>query len=115
MRTVLEWVIVALNVLAILFGLRQYARGQHDADVADAYKGLISRGLLDESKTETYAKAHNGWHVKDRLHSIGDPDGFVQMLFAVGIAVCVGNIVAILLLSINRDGLSAEHPQMPTV
>jgi hypothetical protein len=109
MRTSLKWLVVALNLAAIilLIGLRQYAHGYHDADVADAYQGLVSRGLLDESKAEAYARDHHGWNPKDRLHSIGDPDGFVQDVFVVGVIACIGNTAAILFLSRKRDDLSA--------
>src|SRR5208283_4534968 len=97
MNTVLKWIILTANIFVIigLVGLRQYAFGQHEADVNDAYQGLINRGLLDESKVEIYAKEHNGWNPKDRLNSIGNPDGFVQMLFALGTGACIFNTFAI--------------------
>jgi hypothetical protein len=98
MNSVLKWVILTANIFVIigLVGLRQYAFGQHVADVNDAYQGMISRGLLDENKVENYAKEHNGWNPKDRLNSIGNPDGFVQLLFALGTGDCTLNAFAIL-------------------
>jgi hypothetical protein len=109
MRTSLKWLVIALNLAAIvlLLGLRQYARGQHEADVADAYQGLVDRGLLDESKAAAYAQAHHGWNPKDRLHSIGDPNGFVQWLFVVGTIACIGNCITVFLLTKKHDDLSA--------
>ena len=109
MRAPFKWLVIALNLVAIvlLIGLCQYAHGYHEVDVADAYQGLVSRGLLDESKAEAYAKDHHGWNPKDRLHSIGDPDGFVLDIFIVGVVACIGNAAAILLLTRKHDDLSA--------
>jgi hypothetical protein len=109
MRASLKWFVVVLNLagIVVLVGLRQYAHGYHEIEVADAYHGLVSRGLLDEGKSEVYAKDHHGWNPKNRLSSIGDPNGFVQDIFLVGLAACIGNVVAILFLSRKNNDLSA--------
>jgi hypothetical protein len=77
----LKWTVVAANLFAIfvMLGLRSYAIGRHNVDVEDAYQGLISRGLLDESKAEAYAKEHNGWNPKDRLDDISNPAGLSKI------------------------------------
>lgn len=109
MQTSLKWFVVVLNLAAIvvLVGLRQYAHGYHDKNVADAYDGLVSRGMLDGEKADAYARDHNGWSPKNRLRSIGDPDGFLQDIFVVGVLACICNTAAILLFSRKRNDFSA--------
>ena len=105
MQTFVKWVVIAANVFAIILflGLYQYAHGRHTMEVEDAYQGLILRGLLDEGKSEAYAKDHNGWNPKDRLQDIGNPDGFVSMLSMLGFGVCIFNVVAILVLTRKKN------------
>jgi hypothetical protein len=107
----MKWILVFLNVAAILvlIGLRQYAHGYHRMEAEDAYQGLISRGLLDEKKVEEYARLHNGWHPRERLASIGSPDGFVQNIFVVGVAACAINAVAVLMM-LHRRRLKGAEP-----
>ncbi len=101
----MKWIVIAINLAAVcvFVGLRQYAHGYHNVDVEDAYQGLISRALLDDAEAAEYAQAHNGWHPKERLRSIGHPDGFVQVLFVGGVAVCLINSAAVLLLTRKRS------------
>jgi hypothetical protein len=106
----MKWIVILLNLAAVfaLVGLRQYAHGYHRMEAEDAYQGLVSRGLLDEAKSAEYARSHNGWHPRERLQSIGNPDGFVQVIFVVGVAACILNSAVIILLGRGRGLESAE-------
>ena len=106
-RTVL---LVNCVALVALISLRQYARGYHSAQAQWAYDAFVSRGLLDDAKAQEYARAHNGWHPKLVLAGIGNPDGFVQDMFLVGIAAIAINSVALLL----RRGAAPTSAELGT-
>jgi hypothetical protein len=111
----MKWIIILLNLIAIfaLVGLRQYAHGYHRMETEDAYQGLVSRGLLDEAKSAEYARLHNGWHPRQRLQSIGNPDGFVQSIFVIGVGTCLLNSAAVFYLSRGRGRRIAEPSASP--
>jgi hypothetical protein len=98
----MKWILLNLTVILMLIGFRQYAYGYHDVDTEDAYQGLVSRGLLDDAKVAEYAKSHNGWQAKERLRAIGNPDGFFQDVFVLGIGTCFVNSAAILFITRRR-------------
>jgi hypothetical protein len=107
----MKWIIIVLNVVALVVagGLRQGARSfpQHSAE--DAYQGLVSRELLNQTNVEAYARAHNGWHARDRLYSIADlGSSFAGELFYVVVFLCVMNSVAVLLLARKKGTHAAS-------
>src|SRR6266446_10191257 len=106
----MKWIVIFLNLAAILalFSVRQYAHGYHRSETKWAYQAFVSRGSLDETKAEEYARTHNGWHQKTQLESIGNPDGFVQIVFVMGVAAIILNSIA--LFSCRAAGRQIAEP-----
>src|SRR5580765_1188324 len=104
--------IVANLLLVFLFlGLRGENTRHHRFDVEEAYQGLVSRGMLDEAKSEDYARTHNGWHPRKRLEMIGAPDGYPEVLFWMALGACAVNAATIFFLARTKEAGSTKKAE----
>ena len=110
MRSLLIGLLIAANLLALVvfLGLRQYAHGKHDEEAKGVYAQLVERGLLDEAKVQAYADSHRGWHPKERLNSISDPRGFIDIFCVSASVLGVVNAISFVCILVSwKNGRAA--------